>query len=406
MLETLASELDQYKSDLATVMAIEMGKPITQGQHEIEKCVAVCRYYAAMSSDALAPTRVRLTDHTPAEIQYQPLGPILAIMPWNYPFWQVFRCLAPMIMIGNTVILKHAPNVSGCANQIIQLCHRAGLTDQVMCVDWDIPTIHKSIHHPKIRGVTLTGSTEAGKAVAKTAGEALKKCVLELGGSDAYIVCDDADLNHASACCVQSRLMNAGQSCIAAKRWVVHQSCLAEFTERVISRFRDYQLGDPRHAETNLGPLARVDLADRLHTQVQASIHQGAQCLMGGERVSVTDSGYLPTLLTQVKPGMPAYDEELFGPVGVIIAVQSDQEAITVANDTVYGLGGAVFTKSISRARAIIQQLVVGTCAINTINRSDPAVPFGGVKQSGFGRELSVQALHEFSNIKTIILPD
>ncbi len=401
-LRALARILRLQRDDLAELITAEMGKPVTQSRAEVEKCALICDYYAKHGADWLgevhpagAPKRTRVT--------HEPLGVILAIMPWNFPFWQVFRAAAPALMAGNTLLLKHASNVSGCALAIEQVFHDArvpaGLLQTLLVSTREIPAL---VADARIRGVTLTGSTAAGREVAALAGAALKPCVLELGGSDPYLILEDADLDQAAEICAAARLVNAGQSCVSAKRFIVCSKVRRDFEKRFTARMATRQSGDPADPRTALGPLARHDLRDELHAQVQCSVRRGARLLLGGKVPPGPGWFYPPTVLTGVKPGMPAYEEELFGPVAAIIPVRDEAEAITVANDTVYGLGAALFTRDRRRAREIAPQLEAGMVFINDFVRSDPALPFGGVKQSGYGRELGQPGLHAFTNQKTL----
>jgi succinate-semialdehyde dehydrogenase/glutarate-semialdehyde dehydrogenase len=387
----------------ARLMAEEMGKPIAQGRAEIEKCAWTCEFYAEHAQQFLQPEQVK-TDATQSFITYQPLGVILAIMPWNFPFWQVFRFACPALMAGNAGVLKHASNVPGCALAIENIFKQAGFPDSIfrtLLITSD--QVDKVIESPHVQAVTLTGSTTAGRAVAAKAGQMLKKTVLELGGSDPYVILPDADLATAVETCVNSRLINSGQSCISAKRFIVTEKNYAAFETQFVHAMQQMKMGNPLHENTVIGPQARLDLRAKLHQQVSESISKGAKCLLGGVMPSGKGAFYPPTVLTQVKPGMPAYDEELFGPVAAIIVVRDEQEAITVANDTVYGLGAAVFTGDKAKGEQIAaQQLAAGNCFVNAAVKSDPRLPFGGIKQSGYGRELSHHGIKEFVNIKTV----
>ncbi|MBK8905206.1 MAG: NAD-dependent succinate-semialdehyde dehydrogenase [Anaerolineaceae bacterium] len=389
--------------DYGELMAREMGKPVKDGIAEAQKCAWVCDYYADHAEKFLAPEFIE-TDASESFVSYQPLGVVLAVMPWNFPFWQVFRFAAPALMAGNTALLKHASNVPGCALAIERIFQDSGFPEHafrtLLIGSHQVTAV---IEHPLVRAVTLTGSTRAGQAVAQKAGEMLKKTVLELGGSDPYLVLADADLELAVATCVQSRLINSGQSCIAAKRFIVVESQLAAFTERFVARMSAVSMGDPLDEATEVGPQARRDLRDELHEQVAQSVAKGATCLLGGKIPDGAGAYYPPTVLTNVKPGMPAYEEELFGPVAAIIAVADEEEAIYVANDSVFGLGAAVFTRDIERGQRIAtERLEAGACFVNTFVKSDPRLPFGGIKESGYGRELSHFGIKEFVNIKTV----
>ncbi len=400
-----AKLLRQNSQAYAELMANEMGKAIKEGKAEIEKCAWVCEYYADNAEEFLRDEIVK-TEATKSFVTFQPLGVVLAVMPWNFPFWQVFRFVAPTLMAGNTGLLKHASNVPGCALAIAELLQQAGFPEgvfQTLLVG--SKQVGAIIANPLVKAVTLTGSTPAGKAVAAKAGEMLKKSVLELGGSDAYIILADADLPAAVELCVTSRLISAGQSCIAAKRFIVMQSKQQEFEKLFVERMRRVKVSDPLDPAADIGPQARVDLRDELHQQVIKSIQLGAQCLLGGEVPSGPGAFYPPTVLSQVKKGMPAYDEELFGPVAAIIAVKDEQEAIAVANDSIFGLGAAIFSSHIDRAEQIAsQEIEAGSCFVNTFVKSDPRLPFGGIKESGYGRELSHFGIKEFVNIKTVYI--
>jgi len=385
------------------LMAEEMGKPVAAGRAEAEKCGWVCEYYAEHAEGFLADDAVA-TDATRSYVAYRPLGPILAIMPWNFPYWQVFRFAAPALMAGNTVLLKHAPNVPGCAERLERLMLQAGLPEgcfqSVYLTDRQAGAV---IRDRRVRGVTLTGSVRAGKAVAKQAGAHIKKTVLELGGSDAYLVLEDADLEHAAAQCVASRLVNSGQSCIAAKRFIVLRSVAKRFTEAVVERMRAARVGNPMDERTEVGPQARADLRAALHEQVEGSVAKGARSLLGGRVPDGPGWYYPPTVLTDVKRGMPAYREELFGPVATILEARDRGHAIRLANDTTFGLGAAVFTANVAEGERIARdELRAGCCFVNTFVRSDPRLPFGGVMDSGYGRELGRHGIHEFVNAKTV----
>jgi len=401
-LRALARTLRKQLDDLADLITAEVGKPITQSRAEIEKCAKVCEYYAKHGAEFLAD------EHPPgapkqAHVVYEPLGTVLAVMPWNFPFWQLFRAAAPALMAGNTLILKHSANVCGCALAIEQIFHDAGVPTGVMQTLL-IPSkeVEALIKDPRIAAVTLTGSTEAGRKVAAQAGAALKPCVLELGGSDPYLILEDADLDKAAEICAAARLVNTGQSCVSAKRFIVHQKVRSEFQKKLVKRIASYAVGDPTDERTQIGPMARLDLRDELHAQVTKSIRRGAKLLLGGKPLPGPGCFYAPTVLTRVKPGMPAYDDEMFGPVAAIIGVSSDEEAMRVANDTPYGLGAAIFTRDRRRARELTPLIDAGMVYINDSVRSDPTLPFGGVKQSGFGRELGVWGIRAFVNIKTV----
>lgn len=395
--------LTQRKADLAKLMTAEMGKTLHSAVVEVEKCAAVCHYYADHSAKFLEDEDLS-SDARLSKIAYQPLGIVLAVMPWNFPLWQVFRFAAPGLMAGNAGVLKHASNVCGCALAIEDIFRAAGFPDHIFrTLLIGSKAVARVIENPRIKAVTLTGSTAAGRAVASKAGKMLKKTVLELGGSDAYVVLGDANLDKAVEACVTSRLINAGQSCIAAKRFIVVESQLKEFTDRFVAAMQAKKMGDPTNADTDLGPQARHDLRDELHEQVLSSIEEGAKLLLGGEIPNNAGAFYPPTVLVDVRPGMPAYDEELFGPVAAIISAVDEEDAIRIANDSVFGLGAAVFTEDLAKGERIAAtKLEAGCCFVNTFVKSDPRLPFGGIKESGYGRELSHLGIREFVNIKTV----
>ncbi|MBS7565060.1 NAD-dependent succinate-semialdehyde dehydrogenase [Mucilaginibacter sp. Bleaf8] len=405
LLNRMAAILRERQDELAELMALEMGKPVNQGVSEVEKCAAVCEYYAANAAGFLKEQIID-SDARKSYVTFLPIGVVLAIMPWNFPFWQVFRFLAPALAAGNCGVLKHASNVPGCALAIEDIVKQAGFPDYVFqTLLVGSSEVDGIIENPLIRAVTLTGSTQAGQKVAAKAGSLIKKTVLELGGSDAYLILEDADLEHASRTCVDSRLINSGQSCIAAKRFVVVKEVAEQFTELMLEKMRGKRMGDPLSKDTEVGPQARPDLRDGLHEQVQKSIDAGAQCLLGGKIPEGNHAFYPPTLLTQVKKGMPAFDEELFGPVASIIIAKDEAEALAIANDSQFGLGGAVFTQDLERGERIAAtQLEAGSCFVNSLVKSDPRLPFGGIKESGYGRELGMFGIHEFVNIKTVYI--
>ncbi len=403
LLTNTAGVLRDRKSDLAVLMAVEMGKPLKAGISEIEKCADCCEFYAQNGAELLKQEPVR-TEAAKSYVTFEPIGVILAVMPWNFPFWQVIRFLAPTLMAGNCGVLKHASNVFGCAKEIENIINSAGFPENVFRTLL-IPSseVDNVIENKFIAAVTLTGSTAAGKKVAQKAGSLIKKTVLELGGSDAYIVLEDADLELAADTCVNSRIINSGQSCIAAKRFIVVEPVLREFTELFTKKMGSKIMGDPLDENTDIGPQARTDLRDLLHEQVKTSIEMGAKCLLGGFVPEGSNAFYPPTVLTEVGKGMPAYDEELFGPVAVIISARDEDHAIEIANDSIFGLGAAIFSKNTARAEEIASQhLQAGSCFVNALVKSDARLPFGGIKQSGYGRELSHYGIKEFVNIKTV----
>lgn len=403
----LAYMLEKNKDELALLMTQEMGKPITESKAEIDKCTWLCEHFAQHAETYLAPKYIQ-TEMKIAKVCYQPLGVILGIMPWNFPFWQVFRFAIPTLMAGNAVLFKHAPITSGTGNRMEKLFADAELPlalFQHVIVDND--QVVKIIEHPYISAVALTGSKNAGKQIASVAGRNLKKSVMELGGNDPYLVLDDADLDLAAHCIVSSRLRNSGQVCIAAKRVIVVESRAKELTDKIIQNISIYKMGDPLDPKINLGPLAREDLRDTLQSQVEKSVKQGAKLLLGGIIPKGKGFYYPPTLLTDVKPGMVAFEEELFGPVIAISVVSDTREAISYANMGDYGLGAAVFTCDLKKGEHIAtNEIEAGLCFVNSFVVSDPRLPFGGIKQSGYGRELSREGILEFVNTKTIAISD
>lgn len=391
------------REKLSILMTMEMGKPIIQSRSEIDKCALVCDYFAENAEEFLKDEKVN-TEATNSFISYQPLGVILAIMPWNFPYWQVFRFAAPNLMAGNGAILKHSSNVTGCGLAIEDIFKEAGFPENLFRT-LVVPSknVEEIIRNQRIKAVTLTGSTAAGRSVAGNAGSVLKKSVLELGGSDPYIILEDADLNNAAETCVNSRLINSGQSCIAAKRFIIVTQVYKKFEELFVEKMRSKNMGDPMKEETNVGPQARDDLREELHSQVIKSVKYGARVLIGGKIPNGKGAYYPPTVLTNVHPEMPAYKEELFGPVGSLIKAKNEEDAIKIANDTVFGLGAAIFTEDIARGERIArEELNAGNCFVNEFVKSDPRLPFGGIKDSGYGRELSEPGIKEFMNIKTV----
>lgn len=404
-MKNLQALLLQKRDSLAVLMVSEMGKAVREALGEIDKCALACGYYAE-NSEAFLRNEVVQTAASESYICYQPIGTILAVMPWNFPFWQVFRFLAPALMAGNTGVLKHASNVSGCALAIEQLVAEAGFPENVFRTLLIGSTEVKAvIESPFIKAVTLTGSTPAGIAVAAAAGASLKKSVLELGGSDPYLILEDADLFTAAKLCVTSRLLNAGQSCIGAKRFIIADSIYDAFKAEFVRLMAAATYGDPLDPQTTIGPLARTDLRDELHLQVETSRKMGATVLLGGFIPEGNAAFYPPTVLENVSPGMPAYHEELFGPVAVLYRFKTIDEAIGIANDTVFGLGAGVFTADLAKGRELAEKgLEAGCVFVNDFVKSDPRLPFGGIKASGYGRELSYVGIREFVNIKTIVV--
>ena len=403
LMKKAARVLREQKENLARLMAVEMGKPVRDGRAETEKCAWVCDFYADNAEDFLSD-EIITTDAGKSYAACRPIGIVLAVMPWNFPLWQVIRFAAPALMAGNAGILKHASNVPGSALAIEDIFRTAGFPDNIFrTLLIGSGLVGEVIENPLVKAATLTGSTPAGKAVAGKAGEMLKKTVLELGGSDPYIVLEDADLPAAVNACVTSRLINAGQSCIAAKRFIVVESIREKFESLYVEGMRSKKMGDPLLEETEVGPQARHDLRDELHEQVISSINKGAICLLGGEIPEGKGAFYPPTILANVKKGMPAYDEELFGPVAAIISVKDEKEAVKVANDSIFGLGAAVFTEDVKKGERIAaNELEAGNCYVNSFVKSDPRLPSGGIKESGYGRELSHYGIKEFVNIKTV----
>ena len=405
LMKNLQAGLLGKKAELAAIMTAEMGKVLREGIGEIEKCALVCGFYADRAESFLKNEPIQ-TEAYESYITYQPIGTVLAVMPWNFPFWQVFRFLAPALMAGNTGVLKHASNVSGCALAIEQLVREAGFPEDVFrTLLIGSKEVKAVIENPLIKAVTLTGSTPAGKSVASVAGSVLKKSVLELGGSDPYLILEDADVETAARLCVTSRLLNAGQSCIGAKRFIVADKIYESFKTEFVRLMAAATFGDPLDPQTTIGPLARVDLRDELHQQVAKSREMGATVLLGGFVPEGNAAFYPPTVLENVVPGMPAYHEELFAPVAVLYRFQSEEEAIRIANDTVFGLGAGIFTADIQKGKKLAEKgLEAGCVFVNDFVKSDQRLPFGGIKGSGYGRELSAVGIREFMNVKTVVV--
>ena len=404
-MKAIAAQLRKEKQKLAELATAEMGKPIQQSLDEVEKCARTFDYYAKEGPKYLADQLIE-TDARKSFVSYQPLGVVLAVMPWNFPYWQVLRCFAPILMAGNTMVLKHASNVSGCALAIAEVIRKSGAPKNIFhTLLLPSSEVEGLIANPLVNAVTFTGSTNAGSKVAEAAGRHIKKQVLELGGSDAYVVLEDADLEKTVEICVNARLVNSGQSCVAAKRFIIVKSLRKEFEKRMVERMNAATYGDGMDRGNKIGPMARADLRDSLHEQVQQSIAKGAKLLCGGTIPEGEGAYYPPTVLTNVKKGMPAYDEELFGPVAAIIEAKDETHAIQLANDSIYGLGGAIFSKDRKRAEKLAkEELVAGNCFVNGSVHSDPRLPFGGTKQSGYGRELGAFGIREFTNIKTVFI--
>ena len=400
-----AELLVERREGLATLMANEMGKPVTQGRAEVDKCAWVCRHYAENAGRILGDEHIE-ADRTKSYLAYLPLGVVLAVMPWNFPLWQVFRFAAPALMAGNGGLLKHASNVMGTAIEIDHIFVDAGFPDGLFRT-LVIPSsrVDEVLEHPRVVAATLTGSDPAGRAVAAKAGQLLKKTVLELGGSDPYVVLADADLEAAAATCAASRLINGGQSCIAAKRFIVEAPVVEEFTELMAGQMSRAVMGDPLDDATTLGPMARTDLRDELHSQVEESVAAGARVAIGGEIPSGPGAYYPPTLLSGVEKGMPIYDQETFGPVAAVISAEDLDSAVHIANDTEFGLGAAIFTSDVELGEKVARdRLQAGACFVNAFVASDPRLPFGGIKMSGYGRELSDIGMREFLNAKTVVV--
>lgn len=391
------------KEEYAQLMAAEMGKIYPQGIAEIEKCAWVCEYYAENAEKFLAPEEVR-TEAKHSLVAFKPLGTVLAIMPWNYPFWQVFRFAVPALMAGNAGVLKHAPNVFGSSLAIESVFREAGFPKSLFhSLLIGVPETSKVIQHPLVAAVSITSSVRAGQAVATEAGKVLKKCVLELGGSDAFVILEDADLEKAVEVGITARYQNTGQSCIAAKRFIVVEKIREEFEKKFVKKVKALKSGEPMESGTQIGPMARLDLRDELHDQVERSVAKGAKILTGGTKPEGPGAYYPATVLTDVKEGMAAWSEELFGPVAIVIPVKDEAAAIAAANATDFGLGGSVWTRDLARGEDIaVNKIQSGACFVNAMTKSDPRLPFGGIKKSGYGRELSQFGIREFVNIHSV----
>ncbi len=402
LMHNAANILRKKKNELAKTMTLEMGKPIKQGEAEAEKCAWVCDYYAENAESILSKEAIK-TDASESYVRFDPLGIVLAVMPWNFPFWQVFRFAAPGLMAGNVGVLKHASNVPMCAEAIENIFNEAGFPDgtfkNLVISSKLVPYV---IDHPFVKAATLTGSEDAGKHVAERSGKNLKKTVMELGGSDPFIILPDADLEKASSVAVTARMINNGQSCIAAKRFIVTEAVYDDFLKLFAEKMSAVKIGDPMEESTELGPLAREDLLLELHAQVTESVKAGAKILIGGERTGTKGFYYPPTILTDVHKGMPAYEQELFGPVASVIKAKDEADAIRIANDSAFGLGASLWTNDIKNAKVLAKEIETGSVFINGLVKSDPRLPFGGIKISGYGRELSHYGIKEFVNIKTV----
>lgn len=408
ILLAVAAELRRRLDELAMLVVHEMGKPVAEAKAEVEKCAWVCEYYAQESPRALADELVEASGSR-SWTSYEPLGTVLAIMPWNFPYWQVFRFAAPALAAGNAALLKHSPNVTACALAVQEVFEAAGLPEHlfttILIAEPDVPTmVTRIIEDDRVSAVTLTGSNRAGAHVAMAAGKAVKKSVLELGGSDPFVVLGDADLDDVIPKAVASRFLNGGQSCLSAKRFIVERTLAEEFARRFAAAVAEMTVGDPTDPATRIGPLARVDLAQGLHRQVQESITAGARALVGGQPLTEGSAFYPPTVLVDVTVDMPVMAEETFGPAAAVIAFDTDEDAARLANLTPYGLGASVWSRDESRALAVGKQIQSGALFINAVVASDPRLPFGGVKQSGYGRELGTPGAREFTNIRTVLV--
>ncbi|MGK9368325.1 NAD-dependent succinate-semialdehyde dehydrogenase [Melioribacter sp. Ez-97] len=402
LMKNAGAQLLKEKEKYAEIITNEMGKPISQSIAEVEKCAWVCDYYAENAKDILKNEIIE-TDATESFVSFEPLGVILAVMPWNFPFWQVFRFAAPALTAGNGAVLKHASNVSMCALAIEEVFAKAGFPENLFRTLL-IPSsaVKYIIDNDLIKAATLTGSEFAGSMVASECGSKLKKTVLELGGSDPFIVLRDADVAEAASVGVKARIINNGQSCIAAKRFIVAEEIYDEFMDRFTDNMKNLKIGNPMEKDCELGPIAREDLLAELEMQIRKSVEKGAAILIGGKRLNREGFFIEPTILEGVKKGMPAYEEELFGPVASVIKIKTEEEAIRIANDTPFGLGAAIWTQDIERAKSLARKIEAGSVFINGMVKSDPRLPFGGIKKSGYGRELSHYGMKEFVNIKTV----
>jgi succinate-semialdehyde dehydrogenase/glutarate-semialdehyde dehydrogenase len=401
-LRAVAAVLRARTDELAAVMAAEMGKPVTQGRGEIGKCALVCEYYAANGAAIMAPEPVA-SDAVRSYVAWEAMGAVLAVMPWNFPFWQVFRLAAPCLVGGNVMVLKHASNVPQCAMAIERVFQEAGLPEGVFrTLMIGASQVQAVLAHPAVCGVSLTGSGPAGAKVASMAGALLKKSLLELGGSDPFVVLADADLEQAAATGVMARCANAGQVCIAAKRFIVEEPVYDAFLELMARGVAALKVGDPREDDTVVGPLARRDLVGELQAQVDASVAAGARLVCGGAPLPGPGAFYAPTILADVTPGMAAFDEETFGPVAAVIRARDAEHALTLANATPFGLGASVWTRDRAKGEAMARRIEAGSVFVNGQVKSDPRLPFGGIKASGYGRELSTNGMREFMNQKTV----
>ena len=405
VLRRVAAILREETDDLALLVTREMGKPLVEARAEVEKCATTCDFYADNAEAFLADEPVA-TSADRSWISYEPVGVVLAVMPWNFPLWQVLRFAAPALMAGNGALLKHSPNTTGCALVVERIVSAAGapegLFGALVVADADVPAVtRRLIDDPRVGAVTITGSERAGRAVGSAAGDAIKKSVLELGGSDPFVVLADADLPRVAALAARGRLMNAGQSCISPKRLIVDASVAEEFTRLLVAEVEALVVGDPEVPGTHIGPMARADLRDGVHQQVQASVAAGARLLVGGHPLAGPGCFYAPTVLVDVVPGVPAYDEEVFGPVASVVVARDEDDAVRIANDTRFGLGASVWTSDPERGVAVAGRIRSGAAFVNALVASDPRMPFGGTRASGYGRELGAACIREFVNVRT-----
>ena len=405
VLRRVAAILRDEIDDLALLVTREMGKPLVEARAEVEKCATTCDFYADNAAAFLADEHIA-TSADRSWISYEPVGVVLAVMPWNFPLWQVLRFAAPALMAGNAALLKHSPNTTGCAVAVQRIVTAAGAPEglfrALVVAEDDVPAVtQRLIADPRVGAVTITGSERAGRAVGAAAGDAIKKSVLELGGSDAFVVLADADLPRVAALAARGRLMNAGQSCISPKRLIVDASVAEEFTRLLVAEVEALVVGDPEAPGTHVGPMARADLRDGVHRQVEASVAAGARLLTGGRPLDNAGNFYAPTVLTDVAPGQIAYDEEIFGPVAIVIVADGDDEAVRIANDTRFGLGASVWTVDPERGIAVARRIRSGAVFVNALVASDVRMPFGGTRASGYGRELAAAGIREFVNVRT-----